>query len=103
MRRASEERELAKVAAYPRSAAVHAELAERYENLLLTLELARMVNGRERAAEARRPSPTQARMRRVSPLSRAVHRGGVAHDRDPLLALRGCIDLQSWWRVSASH
>ena len=36
-RRAREEREMAKKAAEPRSAAVHAEMAERYENLLLSL------------------------------------------------------------------
>ena len=36
-RRAREERELAESAAEPRSAAVHAEMAERYENLLLSL------------------------------------------------------------------
>ena len=36
-RRAREERKLAEAAAHPRSAAIHAEMAERYENLLANL------------------------------------------------------------------
>jgi len=36
-RRAREERKLAAIAAHPRTAAVHAEMAERYENLLTNL------------------------------------------------------------------